>query len=219
MAKGKKTKPADAGRDYILVDRSGSMAGRWSDTIGGVNAYAQGLARDSATKGVRLTVATFDMNGGVRCTFDILRDSVVADQWNDIGVNECSPRGGTPLFDAVGRLVALADKDAPAKAAIVIVTDGEENSSVELNRERAKQLLDRCRDKGWQIIFLGADFDNSAQGASLGNAVHSTVSAEAAQMNCALAETGAMRAKYTKTGASMTYSAEQRRRFAPSLGK
>lgn len=66
----------------------------------------------------------------------------------------------TPLNDAVGRIVARANAGNYDKVAIIIMTDGGENHSRELTVEGAKKLLDDCRAKGWQVIFLGASYDN-----------------------------------------------------------
>jgi len=66
----------------------------------------------------------------------------------------------TPLYDAIGRMVSLAEKDKPEKAVIVIMTDGEENSSKEMTKTSAKAALDRVRAKGWEVVFLGTEFSN-----------------------------------------------------------
>ena len=38
------------------------------------------------------------------------------------------------------------------------MTDGLENSSRELTRDGAKAALDRAEAKGWEVVFLGAEF-------------------------------------------------------------
>lgn len=208
MAKDKKTEPAKAvsQHDYILLDRSGSMAGRWSDALGGVNAYVHGLAKNAETKNIPVSVAVFDTAE----PFVVLRKDVRAADWRDISDSEASPRGGTPLYDAVGRLVTVADADAPEKSAVVIMTDGLENASREHTRESIKALLDRCRARGWQVIFLGADFDNAAQGAELGNSHNQTVSMDSLAIPTGMAATASMRASYSATGQAMNYTAKDR---------
>lgn len=209
----KTTKTLVSQQDYILLDRSGSMAARWSDTLGGVNAYVHGLAKDKATAGILVTVQVFDTH-----SIDVVRRSVVASAWKDIMDSEVSPRGGTPLYDAVGRLVTLADGDAPEKSAIVVMTDGQENASHEHTKASAKGLLDRCRAKGWQVIFLGADFDNMSQGMDLGNAAGATMSFSSAAAPVAMAATARMRASYSAAGEPMLYSKEDRTQAAGGSG-
>lgn len=145
---------------YILLDRTGSMEPIWAEALSSVNAYADGLA--SLDGGPRvdaeITLAVFDAQDGLQ--FDVLRDEVDAQRWKKVTDNEVSPRGMTPLYDAIGRIVSLAEADRPEKAVIVIMTDGEENSSTELDKKAAKAALDRVRKKGWEVVFLGAEFSN-----------------------------------------------------------
>lgn len=145
---------------YILLDRTGSMEPMWSEALSSVNAYARGLA--SLDGGPRvdadITLAAFDAQNGLQ--FDVLRSGVDAEDWRQVTDREVSPRGMTPLYDAIGRIVSLAESDHPEKAVIVIMTDGEENSSTEMTKKSARAALDRVRARGWEVVFLGAEFSN-----------------------------------------------------------
>jgi hypothetical protein len=145
---------------YILLDRTGSMEPIWSEALSSVNAYADGLATLDGGPRVDadITLAVFDAQDGFQ--FDVLRDDVDAERWKKVTSDEVNPRGMTPLYDAIGRIVSLAEKDRPEKAVIVIMTDGEENSSQEMTKATAKAALDRVRKKGWEVVFLGAEFSN-----------------------------------------------------------
>jgi hypothetical protein len=145
---------------YILLDRTGSMEPIWSEALSSVNAYADGLATLDGGPRVDadITLAVFDAQDGFQ--FDILRDDVDAERWKKLTSDEVSPRGMTPLYDAIGRIVSVAEKDRPEKAVIVIMTDGEENSSEEMTKATAKAALDRVRKKGWEVVFLGTEFSN-----------------------------------------------------------
>lgn len=145
---------------YILLDRTGSMEPIWSEALSSVNAYADGLATLDGGPRVDadITLAVFDAQEGLQ--FEVLRDEVDAQNWHDVTNREVSPRGMTPLYDAIGRMVWLAEKDRPEKAVIVIMTDGEENSSKEMTKASAKAALDRVRAKGWEVVFLGTEFSN-----------------------------------------------------------
>lgn len=140
---------------YILLDRTGSMQGIWTEALSSVNAYAEDLGHSINGK-TPVTLAVFDAENGLQ--FDVLRDHAPASDWKDVTNAEASPRGMTPLYDAIGRVVALAEKDNPQKAVIVIMTDGEENSSREVTQAGAKAALDRARAHGWEVVFLGAEF-------------------------------------------------------------
>ena len=148
---------------YVLLDRTGSMESRWTEALSSVNAYATGLASlDGGPKvNAEITLAVFDSQDGLK--FDVIRDDVEATHWKKVTNADATPRGMTPLYDAIGRMVSLAEQDHPEKAVLVIMTDGEENASKELTRAGAKAALDRARAKGWEVVFLGAEFSNSSR--------------------------------------------------------
>lgn len=153
---------------YILLDRSGSMQSLWVEALSSVNAYAKELgAKTTKDAGdSHVTLAVFDSQETLQ--FDLLRRSVPALHWENVADSEASPRGMTPLLDAIGRLVAQAETDNPDKAVIVVMTDGQENASREVTRDGARAALDRVRKKGWEVVFLGANFDNISDAGSVG---------------------------------------------------
>lgn len=199
--------------DFILLDRSQSMSlnGRWEEALNSINEYAKKLADDNVDTGVTLFV--FDKNDGNFC-FEVVRDRITPKTWKPVGNEDAKPRGWTPLRDAIGRLVSYARAGFNGtqydKVAIIIVTDGEENSSKEVSHEQARVLLNECRAKGWQVIFMGADFENMAQAGSFDNNVNATVSASAGNFAAAMRMTAAKRGLYGATGQSMTYSDDEK---------
>lgn len=162
-----KTAPVDL-NSYILLDRTGSMSGIWDEALGSVNAYAKSVIEPDEGPQVNndITLAVFDHHESFQ--FDVLRENVKGTEWTEVSSNEVSPRGMTPLFDAIGRIMAVAESDAPEKAVIVIMTDGKENASREFNKDTAKAALDRAEKKGWQVIFLGAEFASFGDADSVG---------------------------------------------------
>ncbi|MBY0420949.1 MAG: VWA domain-containing protein, partial [Parvularculaceae bacterium] len=153
----------------ILLDRTGSMQGLWDEALSSINAYAENLGQpDASGKSVdaRVTLAAFDAQEGLK--FDILRRDVAPAAWKKITNDDATPRGMTPLFDAIGRIVSVAEQDSPEKAVIVIMTDGEENASTEMKKSDAKAALDRAQKRGWQVVFLGADFAKFADADAVG---------------------------------------------------
>jgi hypothetical protein len=147
---------------YILLDRTGSMSSIWDEALTSVNAYAAavGEAEEGETDDLEtsVTLAVFDAQDGLQ--YDVLRKDVQPAAWTKVTSDEVSPRGMTPLFDAIGRIVATAEADNPEKAVIVIMTDGMENSSREITKDGARAALDRVEAKGWEVVFLGAEFAN-----------------------------------------------------------
>ncbi|MEL6728412.1 MAG: vWA domain-containing protein [Pseudomonadota bacterium] len=145
---------------YILLDRTGSMSDIWDEALGSVNAYAEavGKVEDGEADDLKtsVTLAVFDHQEGLQ--YDVLRKNIEPDAWTNVTNKEVTPRGMTPLFDAINRTITMAEADNPEKAVIVIMTDGYENSSREVTREGAKAALDRAEARGWEVVFLGAEF-------------------------------------------------------------
>ncbi len=196
--------------DFILLDRSGSMGGQWVEALSSINAYVKKLADDKIDTGV--TLAVFDGQAGL--DFKVIRDRIVPATWKPVTDEDATPRGMTPLNDATGKIVGLANAGNYDKVAIIIMTDGHENDSKELTVTQAKKLLDDCRAKNWQVIFLGANFDNAAQAASYGNAASATVQSSSRNLNKTMAAAASLRASYSATGAAMSFTEEQKRQLA-----
>ena len=154
---------------YILLDRTGSMGTIWDEAVSSVNSYVQSVIEpDDGPQVINdITLAAFDSDKG-SFQFDVLRKNVKGESWKDLTKTEVSPRGMTPLFDAIGRMISVADTDAPEKAVIVVMTDGRENASREFNKETAKAALERAEKKGWEVVFLGAEFGNFADADAMG---------------------------------------------------
>src|SRR5262249_25334872 len=196
--------------DFILLDRSGSMQSLWVEALSSVNAYVKKLADDKVDTGV--TLATFDTdNEGF--DFTIIRDRIIPSTWHAVTDKDATPRGMTPLNDATGKIVSLAEAGHYDKVAIIIMTDGLENASRELTVQQAKAALDRCRAKNWQVIFLGANFDNAKQAASYGNAMHATAEVSKKNLIAAATSLSASRTAYAATGASMRFTDEEKRKL------
>ena len=148
----------------FILDRSGSMAGLASDTIGGFNAM---LAKQKAEPGQALvTTVLFDHEAVT------IHDRLKIAQVPEMTAREYSVRGSTALLDAVGRTVEhiaavhryIRPEDVPGRTMVVITTDGMENASREYSYDRVRALLDEKRAAGWEFIFLGANIDVKKRG-------------------------------------------------------
>lgn len=191
---------------YILLDRSGSMACRWGEAVSSVNSYVKQLEKEKTA--ALVSVAVFDLFRSM--SFDIIRDKISPENWKDITKNEADPRGSTPLYDAVGRITTLAEQANKEKTVIVIMTDGYENSSRELNREAAKATLERCKSRGWQVVFLGADFDATTQAADVGISFSNTLKATAGNYTSSMRGMASMTTAYAATGVQMNVTEDLR---------
>ncbi len=194
--------PAAAVQSYILLDRTGSMSDIWEEALTSVNTYAASVGEATADEvaggdiEARVTLAVFDHQDGLQ--FDILRKDVTAGTWRTVTNDDASPRGMTPLFDAIGRIVSLAEGDKPEKAIIVIMTDGHENSSRELTRDGAKAALDRARAKGWEVVFLGAEFASFGDAEGVGMSSSKTMAVGQGRMQESMRALGSKARAYGK---------------------
>jgi hypothetical protein len=195
---------------YILLDRSGSMQSLWVEALSSVNAFAKELANktDGPAVDSHVTLAVFDSQDGLK--FDTLRHKQPALHWENVTDREASPRGMTPLLDAMGRIIALAEGDNPDKAVIVVMTDGQENASQEVTREGVKIALDRVKAKGWEVVFLGANFDNISDADSVGVQGGQQMAMSAGTMNASMARLAKKSRLYAAEAAPIVFNDEDR---------
>ena len=144
------------------------MHSRWVEVLGSVNAYVTTLIGDKAL--AKATVAVFDDH-----SYDVLRDAVTPAKWTDITNGEVQPRGMTPLYDSVVKICATIEKVKSSKNVLVILTDGHENASKEAKNVNAKDAVKRLEDRGFEIIFIGADFDAMKDAQSIGRGFDKTL--------------------------------------------
>jgi hypothetical protein len=76
------------------------------------------------------------------------------------------PRACTPLLDVMGRgindleksIADLKEEERHSKVVVVIVTDGQENSSREFRKDQIEKMVkDKMEHNTWQFVFLSAD--------------------------------------------------------------
>jgi len=196
---------------YILLDRSGSMQSLWVEALSSINAYAKGLTdkSDGYHVDAHLTLAAFDDQAGLQ--FDVLRRKTPALHWEKVTDKDATPRGMTPLLDALARIIALAEADSPDKAVLVVMTDGQENASREVTREGAKAALERVKAKGWDIVFLGANFDNFADAQTVGVAAAQQMTMAPQAMSASMSRLAAKSRAYSATGSRHAFDEDDRR--------
>ena len=153
----------------FILDRSGSMAGLESDTIGGFNSM---LARQKREAGEALvSTVLFDHESTV------IHDRLPLSKVPSMTEREYFTRGSTALLDAVGGAIQhignihkyARPEDVPEKTLFVITTDGYENASHRYNYEMVRRMIERQKEKyGWEFLFLGANIDAAREAARFG---------------------------------------------------
>lgn len=152
----------------FILDRSGSMGGLESDTMGGFNGMLQKQKKEEGEANV--TTVLFDDQ------IDIIHDRFPIDVVKPLTDEDYYVRGCTALLDAVGSTVKkveniqnrLPEEMKAEKIIFVITTDGQENSSQEYSANMVKKMIEKNQEKGWQFLFLGANIDAVEEAEKIG---------------------------------------------------
>ena len=144
----------------FILDRSGSMQGLGSDTIGGFNAMLEKQKKQPGEAFV--STVLFDDET------QVLHDRLRLNKVKPITEKDYYVRGCTALLDAVGGAIHhignihkyARPEDVPAHTLFVITTDGMENASRRYAARQVKEMIRRQKEKyGWEFLFLGANID------------------------------------------------------------
>ena len=148
--------------NVIILDESGSMSSIYKETIQSMNEVIGGIRKtqlDYPDQHHYVSITTFEGHGVEGVT--LRRDRVPIESVADFTTKDYRPGGCTPLYDAMGKtlndLERLIYEDD--RVLVTIITDGLENASTEYSGRTIKTLIDRLREKGWVIGYIGANQD------------------------------------------------------------
>lgn len=143
----------------FIIDRSGSMSGLESDTIGGFNSM---LAKQKKLDG-KAYVSTVLFNH----ESEVVHDRVDISRVKEMTSRDYFVGGCTALIDALGGAIKhtemihryVREEDVPEHTMFVIITDGYENASSKFSSSEVKALVEQKKELGWEFLFLGANID------------------------------------------------------------
>ncbi len=153
----------------FILDRSGSMSGLESDTIGGYNSLLEKQKKESGE--AIITTVLFDDQ------YELIHDRTNLKGIKSITEKEYYVRGTTALLDAIGKTINkiknaqenIIEEERAENVMIVIITDGLENASCEYNYQKIRQMIELQKTKySWEFIFLGSNIDAIATAESFG---------------------------------------------------
>ena len=165
----------------LILDRSGSMTGLESDTIGGFNSM---IEKQKKLDG-KCYVSTVLFDNGS----EVLHDRIDLADVPKMTDKEYFPRGCTALLDAVGGAIHhignihkyAREEDVPEHTLFCITTDGMENASRKYDLKKVRKMIEAKKEIGWEFIFIGANIDAVSAAADIGisedRAVNYTASA------------------------------------------
>ena len=127
----------------FILDRSGSMAGLESDTIGGFNAMIEKQKQQEGN--CYVTTVLFDNQ------HHTLHDRLKLENIRPLTNNDYTVRGCTALLDAMGDTIChiasihhyARPEDVPEHTIFVITTDGMENASRHYSYEEVRRMIQR----------------------------------------------------------------------------
>lgn len=144
----------------FILDKSGSMGGLESDTIGGFNAL---LAKQKKEPGeVKVTTVLFNHN------YELLHDRLPINGISPLTGEDYEVGGTTALLDAIGSTInkignvqkRTSEEQRAEKVLFVITTDGFENASCEYTHKKIQSMISHQKEKyAWEFIFMGANID------------------------------------------------------------
>lgn len=144
----------------FILDRSGSMSGLESDTIGGFNAMIEKQKKQDGE--CIVSTVLFDDE----C--QVIHDRVSLDKIKPMTEDDYFVGGCTALIDAIGGAIHhignvhkyAREEDVPENTVFIITTDGQENASHRYSSDKVKQMIERQKEKyGWEFLFIGANID------------------------------------------------------------
>ena len=153
----------------FILDRSGSMQGLESDTIGGFNSLLEKQKRQPGE--ALVSTVLFDSQS------DVLHDRVKLSSVRPITDRDYFVRGCTALLDAVGGAIRhignihkyARPEDVPEHTLFVVITDGMENASHRYTARQVREMILRQKERyGWEFLFLGANIDAVETAGDLG---------------------------------------------------
>lgn len=153
----------------FILDKSGSMSGLESDTIGGFNSLIEKQRKEEG----KAIISTILFNHEVEVIYDRVDLNDVALLTN----KEYFVSGCTALLDAMGNAIngvlakqnKLKDSDKPNKTMFIITTDGMENSSKEYTYKAVKKMIEKVKKENeWEFVFLGANIDAVLEASKFG---------------------------------------------------
>ena len=157
----------------FILDRSGSMQSIKDDTIGGFNEFLD--SQKKLPGECTLSLVQFDDK------YEVVYENKPISKAPKL---KLEPHGMTALLDAVGRTInnvgerlsALDEDKRPDSVLMVIITDGQENSSREFNNQQIKDMIEHQTNVyNWTFVYIGANQDAFNTGTSMGIAGANTM--------------------------------------------
>jgi uncharacterized protein YegL len=202
----------------IVLDESGSMSSKRLEVIDNMNSFIerQKALPDRAHVSL-IKLGSAKAGGGVEDVWEYkdLKDV------QPLTESDYNPHGFTPLLDAIGRAVEIADISQTNKQLserdgilLLIITDGGENSSQKFKDNSViKSIVENRQENNWLISYIGADIDAFSEatnyGFNAGTTLQTSKSALGGTFNMLAEKTRSLRSSYTSHAAAFADTGAQ----------
>ena len=152
----------------VILDESGSMENKKNDIISGFNNF---LNEQQKIKEDIADLYLIKFNNSLKICHEGSINSMP-----NLTLNDYRPMGMTALYDAIFKGIQLADKmKKDGRVIFVIMTDGEENASKNIEKKEILELISNYNAKeDWTFLYIGESPDKwvSETGLSATNSAH-----------------------------------------------
>ena len=151
----------------FVIDKSGSMSPSANDVIGG---FDQIVKEQKKVNTGKCAISLFTFDGDLKCEF-------LGKDVSEIPEFKYFPYGCTAMNDGIGTAIDkvgawlrdMPESERPEKNLIVIMTDGEENSSHEYTLGKVQEMIKHQTEKySWQFMYVGTDITTTTDADNLG---------------------------------------------------
>jgi Mg-chelatase subunit ChlD len=142
-----------------IVDASGSMSVMKSEVESGINNSLQEYLKDTSGINTKISIVSFNNESKLIINNEPLTDKTKFTNY--------VPDGITALYDTCSPILKekisdLTKNSQTSMQIIIIITDGEDNASVNCTSKQIKELIEYFKSLGGIIIFTAANIDVSA---------------------------------------------------------
>lgn len=136
----------------FIMDESGSMSVMGDEPLQGINNFYK---KQNESGEFMSTLCFFSSE------VKFIHKNIIGKDISVLTNEDYTPNGMTALYDAVGESVKYQLEQNSKNVLVVILTDGEENSSRMYTKKDIKELLEKMeKENGWKIMYLGANQDS-----------------------------------------------------------
>lgn len=153
----------------FIIDESSSMWTSVNDVKGG---FQKIIEEQKANTEGDCAISIFRFTTYVRPADFIMKDIKEVESFLTY-----NPSGCTAMYDGIGTAIDkvgevlrdMPENQRPEKNLIVIMTDGEENSSREYQPSKVREMIKHQEDKySWTFLYIGTDISNTQDADRIG---------------------------------------------------